>query len=146
MSRMDDYLIRPDAGHTAEKIDFAAFHKVQSALTEGRFAIVEHPIAPGVLAAPMHAHSREDEFSILLEGQIGFRIGEEEAVAGPGTVVVKPRGILHTFWNGGDQPARLLEIISPAGFEAYFDELVPILSRRDAHGQPDIGALMALGG
>lgn len=80
---------------------------------------------PGVLAAPMHAHIREEEFSILLEGQIGFRIGEEEAVAGPGTVVVKLRGILHTFWNAGDQPARLLEIISPAGFEAHFDELVP---------------------
>ncbi len=109
---MDDYLIRPDTGHTPGEIGFAALHKVQSALTEGRFAIVEHPIVPGVLVAPMHAHSREDEFCIVLEGQIGFRIGEEEAVEGPGTVVVKPRGILHTFWNAGEQPAALLEIIS----------------------------------
>jgi hypothetical protein len=45
-------------------------------------------------------------------------------VAGPGDLVWKPRNQWHTFWNPGDAPARILEIISPAGFERFFDELV----------------------
>jgi oxalate decarboxylase/phosphoglucose isomerase-like protein (cupin superfamily) len=53
--------------------------------------------------------------------------------AGPGELVFKPRGLAHTFWNAGDEPARLLELISPAGFENYFRELAPLLaaSERD---------------
>lgn len=42
----------------------------------------------------------------------------------PGDLIFKPRNQWHTFWNAGDEPARLLEIISPAGFEDYFAELV----------------------
>jgi len=48
--------------------------------------------------------------------------------AGPGELVFKPRGVAHAFWNAGDEPARLLEIISPPGFENYFRELAPLLA------------------
>ena len=51
--------------------------------------------------------------------------------AGPGDLVFKPRGIAHAFWNAGDEPARLLELISPAGFENYFRELAPLLAATD---------------
>lgn len=98
-----------------------------------------------MLAAPVHTHSREDEYSYVLKGLVGVMIGGEEAVAGPGTYVCNPRGIPHTFWNAGDVSARILEIICPAGFERYFLELADLLGQRDAQGQPDMGALMALG-
>lgn len=68
----------------------------------------------------MHKHTKEDEFSFVLEGSVGARFGDEEVVAGPGHLVFKPRDEWHTFWNAGDAPARLLEIISPGGLEELF--------------------------
>ena len=88
-----------------------------------RFAFLEHPMSPRALAAPLHRHSREDEYSFVLEGRMGALLGDEVVEAGPGDLVFKPRNQWHTFWNAGDEPCRILEIISPAGFERYFREL-----------------------
>ena len=86
----------------------------------GRFAIVEHLLAPHSIAAPMHRHTREDEFSFVLEGQVGFHASGEEYVADVGDLVFKPRGEWHTFWNAAHEPARILEVISPGGLEEVF--------------------------
>jgi quercetin dioxygenase-like cupin family protein len=91
-----------------------------------RFALVEHPMAPRALAAPLHRHAREDEYSFVLEGRVGALLGDEVVVGTPGDLIFKPRAQWHTFWNDGDEPARLLEIISPAGFERFFGELVDL--------------------
>ena len=90
---------------------------------DGGFSLVEHPMAPRALAAPLHRHSREDEYSFVLEGRMGGLLGDEVVEAGPGELVFKPRNEWHTFWNAGEEPCRILEIISPAGFERYFAEL-----------------------
>jgi quercetin dioxygenase-like cupin family protein len=92
----------------------------------GGFSLVEHPMPPRALAAPLHRHNREDEYSYVLEGKVGALLGEEVVIGGPGDLIFKPRGQWHTFWNAGDEPARLLEIISPAGFERFFEELVDL--------------------
>jgi mannose-6-phosphate isomerase-like protein (cupin superfamily) len=89
-----------------------------------RFSLVEHPMSPRALAAPLHLHTREDEYSFVLEGRMGALLGDDVVEAGPGDLVFKPRNQWHTFWNAGDEPCRILEIISPAGFEGYFAELV----------------------
>jgi quercetin dioxygenase-like cupin family protein len=91
-----------------------------------RFSVVEHPMSARALAAPLHRHAREDEYSYVLEGRLGALLGDEVFIACPGDLVFKPRGQWHTFWNAGDEPARILEIISPAGFERFFDELVDL--------------------
>jgi quercetin dioxygenase-like cupin family protein len=96
--------------------------------TGGRFALVEHPLPARRLAAPMHTHTHEDEYSYILEGRVGVQVGDDVFEAGPGELVFKPRGVPHTFWNAGDEEARLLELISPAGFEHYFRELAPFLA------------------
>ena len=88
-----------------------------------RFSLVEHPMSPRALAAPLHRHTREDEYSFVLEGRMGALLGDEVVEAGPGDLVYKPRNEWHTFWNAGDEPCRILEIISPAGFEQFFTEL-----------------------
>lgn len=105
----------------------------------GGFALVEHPIAPRTLAAPMHRHANEDEYSYVLEGRVGVQLGEETLEAGPGELVFKPRGQWHAFWNAGDQPARVLEIISPGGFERYFTEIAPLLPPN--REEPDFAGL-----
>jgi mannose-6-phosphate isomerase-like protein (cupin superfamily) len=91
-----------------------------------RFSLVEHPMSPRALAAPLHRHTREDEYTYVLEGRMGALLGDEVVEAGPGDLVYKPRNQWHTFWNAGDEPCRILEIISPAGFEHFFRELVAL--------------------
>ena len=98
----------------------------------GGFSMVEHPMPARALAAPLHRHNREDEYSYVLDGRLGAILGDEVVFAEPGDLVFKPRGQWHTFWNAGDTPARILELISPAGFEGYFRELVEMLR----HGAP----------
>jgi mannose-6-phosphate isomerase-like protein (cupin superfamily) len=92
----------------------------------GGFSLVEHPMSPHALAAPLHRHTREDEYSYVVEGRVGALLGDEVVVGGVGELIFKPRNQWHTFWNAGDVPARLLEIISPAGFEGFFAELVEL--------------------
>ena len=92
--------------------------------TGGGFSLVEHPMSARALAAPLHRHLREDEYSYVLEGRMGALLGDDVLEAGPGDLVFKPRGEWHTFWNAGDEPCRILEIIAPAGFEDFFAELV----------------------
>ena len=94
--------------------------------TVTRLSLVEHPMPARALAAPLHRHNREDEYSFILEGRMGALLGGDVVEAGPGDLVYKPRGQWHTFWNAGDEPARILEIISPAGFEQFFAELAPL--------------------
>jgi mannose-6-phosphate isomerase-like protein (cupin superfamily) len=95
---------------------------------DGGFSLVEHPMPPRALGAPLHRHSREDEYSFVLEGRLGALLGDDVVYAGVGDLVHKPRNQWHTFWNAGDEPCRILEIIAPGGFEDYFDELVDVLA------------------
>jgi mannose-6-phosphate isomerase-like protein (cupin superfamily) len=105
-----------------------------------RFSLVEHPMSARALAAPLHRHTNEDEYSFVIEGRMGALLGDEHVEAGPGDLVHKPRGQWHTFWNAGDEPCRILEIISPAGFERFFAELVALGGVAQAAPE-DLGAL-----
>lgn len=92
--------------------------------SRGGFSLVEHPMSARALAAPLHRHTREDEYSYVITGRVGALLGNDVVFGGPGDLIFKPRNQWHTFWNAGDEAARLLEIICPAGFEEYFAELV----------------------
>jgi quercetin dioxygenase-like cupin family protein len=107
--------------------------------TGGALSVVEHPFEVGALVPP-HIHTREDEYSMVLEGEIGFRSGDREAVLGPGGYITKPRGELHAMWNAGRTPARMLEIISPAGFEGFFREFAD----RVVQGPPDFDEVVRI--
>ena len=93
---------------------------IDGADTGGRFALVEHLFDPRALAAPMHRHHDEDEYTYVLTGRIGAVIEGREVEAGAGDLLFKPRGQWHTFWNAGDEPASCLELISPAALEQLF--------------------------
>jgi len=101
--------------------------KLDTADTNGMVAVVEHPFAVGVLVPP-HLHHREDEYSIVTEGRIGFRSGDREVVLGVGGYITKPREEVHAMWNAGEVPARMIEIISPGGFEGFFRELSELVA------------------
>ena len=119
-------VLSPDEGETVWLRKLGIRFMIGGEESGGNFALVEHPIGPRALAAPMHTHRHEDEYTYVLEGEIGVQVGEEVLLARPGDLVFKPRGVPHAFWNPADEPARALEIISPAGFEQYFAELAPL--------------------
>ncbi len=96
--------------------------------TGGGFSLVEHPIPPRTLVAPLHRHSREDEYSFVLEGRMGALLGDTVIYAEAGEFAFKPRDQWHTFWNPDDSPCRILEIISPGGFERFLSELGDLMA------------------
>jgi mannose-6-phosphate isomerase-like protein (cupin superfamily) len=109
-----------------ERVDLATLgirFMIHTEETGGQFSLVEHPIPPRGLCAPLHRHTHEDEYSFVLEGRMGAQLGDDVVYAEVGDLVFKPRGQWHTFWNAGDEPCRILEIISPGGFERFFEEL-----------------------
>jgi quercetin dioxygenase-like cupin family protein len=109
--------------------------------TGGAAAFVIHPMAPRTLGSPLHTHAAEDEWSLVLEGEVGVQLGEETLVARAGDMVLKPRGVPHAFWNATDRPARFLEVITPGGFEGYFERLGGLLRPGT---EPDMAAVADL--
>jgi len=140
MSTTTSPVLRANEGDTVHLFDLGVRFMIDGDTTSGAFGLVEHPLPPHALGAPIHTHEVEDEYSYVLEGEFGVLIGDEVVVARPGELVFKPRAVPHTFWNAGDEPARLLEIISPAGFENYFRDLAPLLEP----AQPDMAAVRAV--
>lgn len=134
-------VVQPGNGAQGDLGSIGVVFKLWGHDTGGAVSIVEHPFPPGALVPP-HTHTREDEYSLVTEGQIGFRSGEHEVVLGPGGYITKPRGELHTMWNAGIAPARMIEVISPAGFEHFFRELADMV----AAGPPQFPDVAALAG
>lgn len=133
-------IISRDEGKRVMELVMPTTFKLTGDDSERRFSVVEHLVPPKSLGAPPHTHRHEDEYSYVLEGELGVEVGNERMTLRAGEMIVKPRGIRHAFWNATDQPTRLLEIISPAGFEHYFADIDSCF-RTD--GPPDFERLMA---
>lgn len=132
-------IVPPGEGRRVHIPGFGADFKLESGTTGGAVSVVEHPFEVGLITAP-HRHTREDEYSLVLEGEIGFRSDDAETVLGPGGYIIKPRGQMHAMWNAGSTPGRIVEIIIPGGFEQYFGDLGDLM----AAGVTDRAALGAL--
>jgi len=140
-SLVHPFVVRPGEGLDTPLGQLATVHKLPESLADGRLAIVEHALPPWQLAAPLHRHSREDELSIVLAGQLGARLGDEVVIAGPATYVLKPRGQWHTFWNAGATELRFIEVLIPGEVESYFTRLSALLG---GHRAPTAGDLQFL--
>ena len=118
--------VRVISSDDGERFDFGGLGvqwKIEGAESEQRFSVVHHPLAPRALAAPLHRHHNEDEYSFVVQGTLGALLGDRVVIAGPGFWIHKPRRQWHTFWNPGSTPTEIIEVISPAGFENYFREV-----------------------
>ncbi|MFC7227426.1 cupin domain-containing protein [Salinirubellus salinus] len=110
---------------------------------EANVAIVEHTLPPHTLAAPLHRHSREDEISYVLEGEMTVLADGELATVPAGESVVKGRDVWHTFWSS-DEPLRFLEIIVPGEFSEFFEE-VSHVSPLDPSDEGKVAEFLAIG-
>lgn len=126
-------LVAPGEGKTVTLFGVRFEYKVESADSGGALSVLQIEIPPRTLVKP-HNHTREDEFSLVLSGTVGARIGDTVQEAAEGSYLVKPRGIPHAMWNTGSEPATVIEILSPGGFERYFEELAPILRHEGGAG------------
>ena len=100
---------------------------VTAADTNGGLSMLEVTVPPGTLIKP-HMHSREDEFTLVLDGTVSARLGDEIAEVIPaGSWLIKPRSVPHAMWNVTDVPARILEVVTPGGLERYFEQIAPVL-------------------
>jgi quercetin dioxygenase-like cupin family protein len=135
LTRTKVTVVRPGEGDKVALPGFGAVFKLSSLNNGGEVAIVEHPFGVGSIT-PAHRHTREDEHSIVIAGKIGFRSDDTEVVLEAGGYITKPRGEMHAMWNAGDQPGRIIEVITPGGFENYFRELGALLDRH-SNDPPD---------
>ncbi len=135
-------IVQPGAGEVGHLAPGVGVQfKIDGDDTGGLVSIVEHPFEVGAVVPP-HVHTLEDEISYVLVGEIGFRSEDQEVVLSPGGYIVKPRGQVHAMWNAGQSPARMIEVITTAGFENFFREL----STLTVTAQPDIEAIGELAG
>ncbi len=142
MTAAPQHVLGPGEGERVNLLALGVRFMIVGARTGGAFCLVEHPLPPRALGSPVHTHKNEDEYTYVLEGRVGLQLGDEVIEAGPGDLVFKPRGVPHAFWNAGDEPARMLEIISRAGFEDYFRELAPLLAAPE-RDEPAMGEVVA---
>ena len=126
MKGSDAKVLGPHDGKAGVLGSMGVRFMISGAESGGGFSLVEHPLPPRALGAPLHRHAHEDEYSYVVEGRIGALLGEEVVYGDVGDLIFKPRGQWHSFWNAADEPARILEIISPGGFERYFEEIVDL--------------------
>jgi quercetin dioxygenase-like cupin family protein len=119
--------------------------KARAQDTGGAVSVLEGRFPYEGYGTPLHVHSREDEAMYVLEGQIRFRVGDDEFVAGPGTWVWQPRGVPQAFKVESER-ARALVIFTPAGLERMFEDGgVPVAeSAEPPQQQPDPEAAAAL--
>ena len=103
--------------------------RLHSEETEGQLGLIEQIVPGGYPGPPTHVHPDFDETFYVIEGTLGFRIGDRAHEAGPGTIAFVPRGTPHTFANASAKPARSLVLVTPGGFERYFEELIALIAR-----------------
>jgi mannose-6-phosphate isomerase-like protein (cupin superfamily) len=109
---MKAVVVQPGEGHHVGNVQFLA----RSADTP-RFNLALIEIQPQREGPPKHAHAAEDDAFYILEGELTFGVEGEEVVAGPGTFVLVPPGVEHTFANRGDVLVRMINVHAPAGFD-----------------------------
>ncbi len=124
----EEIIVGPTSGRVVSFLGNRAIFKVRGDQTSGAFSITETVLAPSRTLVPPHRHEKMAEVSYILEGMLGVMVAEEEFQAGPGSFVVRPKGVPHALWNMTDRPVRTLEISMPGGFDSWAEELARLVS------------------
>lgn len=93
--------------------------------TNGTVSAVESHDLPGG-GPPPHIHHREDETFQILEGEYEWTVGDKKFTAKKGDTIFAPRGVAHTYRYIGKPPGRLMCVITPAGFEGFFEAIAAL--------------------
>lgn len=111
--------------------------------TPSEAAVLEISLPARTFGAPPHIHALEDEHFYVLEGTVEFLDRGSTITAGPGSLVVLPRGHLHGFWNLSDEPAKMLLIVTPGEFASFFDAVAMRVKSENPGSPPEVAAIIA---
>jgi quercetin dioxygenase-like cupin family protein len=112
--------------------------KVAAAETAGAFSLLEFHLPAGGTGSPLHLHLDTQETFYLLEGELTLTIGERTERVAPGSLAHVPARVPHKFTNDGPGLARLLILLTPGGFEAYFRELAELPTGPDGRADASV--------
>jgi quercetin dioxygenase-like cupin family protein len=144
VSQLQPRVLSPKAGPTLSFLGVTIAYKMSGADTNGAWALLEYVAPPKFAGPPLHWHNVTSELFYVLEGTLTFRQGDEVFKGEPGAMAYIPPGILHTFSNQEDKPARFLTFISPSGLEGYFKELAMLAQSEPSWPPQDMSKLKAL--
>ncbi|MGH3088445.1 MAG: cupin domain-containing protein [Rubrobacteraceae bacterium] len=133
MVRAGDMLENPVTG---ERLLF----RKTSSDTGGEAVVFETFVEPGGFVAAAHVHPRQEELFEVIDGSVGFRLGREEFVAGPGERLIVPAGTPHRFWNAGEEEVRFVCEVRPAiRFEQLIETMFALASdgKTNEKGMPN---------
>ncbi len=137
---MNPIQIPSDGGKPVNILGIPMLIRIHGRDTGGVLGVVESHDVPGG-GPPLHIHHREDETFQILEGDYEFMVGGQTVLARPGTTLFAPRGIPHTYRYVGKTPGKLMCVITPSGFEGFFEEIGALSPQR----QQDIPRVMEIG-
>ncbi len=110
-------VVRPGEGHRVSNVEFLARSRDTPRFNLGVITIKAHRDGP-----ELHVHDEEDDSFYMLEGELVFTVDGDEVLAGPGTFLLVPPGVPHTFANRSDGVARFVNVHAPAGFDLRLEE------------------------
>jgi len=125
--------LSPGEGKTIPVLGDSYTYKAVGGDTQGNYSLLEiHVKGDG---PPPHIHKTEEEAFYILEGELTLQVGDQTIKGTAGSFVLVPRGVVHAFTRAGTPSAKVLAIISPAGFEQFFEEI---------SGPPDIDKVLSV--
>lgn len=137
-------VIMPDEARTLHVLGAQIRFLATSETTEGEFAMLDYTAPPRFPGPPPHWHAHTSEAFYVLEGVVTFTVEGRRIEAGPGAFALVRPGTVHTFANETDAPARFVGVISPGGFERYFDDLADLVAREGTWPPSDPAKLEAM--
>jgi mannose-6-phosphate isomerase-like protein (cupin superfamily) len=108
--------------------------KADGATTGDAFVVAETTLQPGGFAPPLHLHREMAEALYVLSGRLDLHVGDDHRIAGPGTFVGIPATVPHTMSVAGEEPVRMLMILSNP---ARALQMIDTLEQAFASGEPD---------
>lgn len=121
-SKLKPYYVAPD-------INANYSTKIKFAQTDNQFSAIEMSVAPKTMGPAPHVHKDLDEFMRVTKGTVTLMVGDELFEVKEGGWHLRPHGIVHTFWNAGDEPATLIDIYPNQNFEVFLEELIKLFSQ-----------------
>ena len=137
-------LLKPGGGPTLSFLGVNLAYKVSSQDTAGKWSLLEYLAPPKFAGPPLHWHKITHEVFYVLAGVVTFRLGDEVFEGEADAMVYIPKGVLHTFSNQQDKPARFLMFTTPGGFDEYFKELAAMAQSEPSWPPKEISKLYAL--
>src|SRR5215469_7454246 len=136
---MSPIQVSSTGGESVNVLGIPMFIRIHGRDTGGVVSVVESHDVPGG-GPPPHVHHREDETFQVLAGDYEFTVDGKTFLAKPGTTIFAPRGIPHGYRNTGKTPGRLMCVITPSGFEGFFEDIGALTPQQ----QQDIPQVMAI--